>query len=81
MTQTIEAIYQKGVLRPLEPLALVDGQHVSMTLEIETATKGAAREYLDAWAKVYEGLSEEDIADIEKVALDRSNFSRFNDED
>ena len=31
---------------------------------------------LAAWHKVYEGLSDEEIAEIEAMALDRSRFSR-----
>jgi hypothetical protein len=31
---------------------------------------------LAAWQRVYAGLSDEDIAEVEKIALDRSRFLR-----
>jgi len=34
------------------------------------------REALAAWHRVYEGLSDEDQAAVEVIALDRSRFSR-----
>ena len=35
MTTTIEAIYEKGVLRPLTPLSLPEGQHVQVSVASE----------------------------------------------
>jgi len=32
MTQTVEAIYQKGVLKPKQPLSLADGTEVRLTV-------------------------------------------------
>lgn len=32
MTQSLRAIYEKGVLRPLEPLALEENQQITITL-------------------------------------------------
>ena len=31
--QTIEAIYENGVLRPIQPLDLEDGENVTLTLQ------------------------------------------------
>jgi predicted DNA-binding antitoxin AbrB/MazE fold protein len=33
MQKTFGAVYEKGVLRPLEPLALAESQRVSLTME------------------------------------------------
>jgi predicted DNA-binding antitoxin AbrB/MazE fold protein len=33
MQKTFAAVYEKGVLRPLEPLALAESQRVSLTIE------------------------------------------------
>jgi predicted DNA-binding antitoxin AbrB/MazE fold protein len=33
MTRRLEAIYEQGVLRPIEPLALAEHQRVRLTLE------------------------------------------------
>jgi len=35
MRQTVEAIYERGVLRPLERLSLPDGRHVTILIEEE----------------------------------------------
>jgi predicted DNA-binding antitoxin AbrB/MazE fold protein len=32
MVRHIEAVYEHGVLRPLEPLSLTESQHVSLTI-------------------------------------------------
>jgi predicted DNA-binding antitoxin AbrB/MazE fold protein len=32
MARTLEAVYENGVLRPLEPLALEEHQHVQVTV-------------------------------------------------
>ena len=40
MTTTIEAVYEKGVLRPLTPLALPEGQHVQVFVAAEESVQG-----------------------------------------
>jgi predicted DNA-binding antitoxin AbrB/MazE fold protein len=37
MVRQLEAIYEDGVLRPLEPLALMQSQRVTITISDETA--------------------------------------------
>jgi predicted DNA-binding antitoxin AbrB/MazE fold protein len=37
MARQLEAVYEQGVLRPLEPLALAEHQRVRLTLEERTA--------------------------------------------
>ena len=70
MTQTIEAIYQNGMFKPLSPISeeISEGEKVKLVLETqENSIMKLAENF-------YEGLSEEDIDEIEKIALDRSNF-------
>jgi len=71
MTQTIEAIYQNGMSKPLNPVSeeLSEGKKVRLVVETE-----AENPIIKLAENFYEGLSEEDIEDIEKIALDRSNF-------
>ena len=38
MSQTIPAIYEDGVLKPLEKLALAEHQHVQITVEPQDVT-------------------------------------------
>lgn len=73
MTQTVEAIYEDGVLKPLTPLQLPEHQRVSVTIE---DLPESPEEGLKAWGQVYEGLSDEEIAELETIILDRSNFMR-----
>lgn len=73
MTRTIEAVYEDGVLKPLTPLQLPEHQRVSVTIE---ELPESPEEVLRAWGQVYEGLSDKEIAEIEAIILDRSNFMR-----
>ena len=61
MTITIDAIYENGVLRPVEPLALKEQQQVRVTIEPSTS-------WVDRTAGMigWKGSSEE----LEYFALD-----------
>jgi predicted DNA-binding antitoxin AbrB/MazE fold protein len=72
----VQAVYEHGVLRPLQPVDLQEGQHVTISVKTRGLTREQAEAELAAWHRVYEGLSGEDIAEIERIALDRSNFMR-----
>lgn len=74
MGQSIEAVYEHGVFKPLQPVGLAEGQKVSLSVEPSALTPAEAEAKLKEWSKVYDGLSKEDIADVETMALDRSNF-------
>lgn len=72
MTQTVEAIYQNGTFRPIEPseIPLQDGQSVRLTIE----SPDEARNILELAGNVYAGLSEEEVEEVESIALDRTIF-------
>jgi predicted DNA-binding antitoxin AbrB/MazE fold protein len=72
MERVLEVVYQNGVFRPLEPPGLFDGQQMMITLHLPAEEK--PDEVLAAWQRVYEGLSEVELAEVEAVALDRSQF-------
>ena len=72
MRQTIKARYHDGVLQPLEPLALANDAEVQVTVDTEMAV--SAEEILRRAARVYQGLTAEDIAHVEAIALDRQHF-------
>jgi predicted DNA-binding antitoxin AbrB/MazE fold protein len=74
LTRLLEAVYEDGVLRPLEDPGLKEHQRV--LLEIRTEPQEYASSPLDSWHRVHEGLSEDEIAEVEAIALDRSRFSR-----
>ena len=71
MTQTIEAIYQNGMFKPLSPVSEEFSEGKKVRLVVETEEENPIMRLADNF---YEGLSEEDIDEIETIALDRSNF-------
>ena len=79
---SVDAVYEKGLLRPLRPLKLAEHQRVRITIEEsveegpEAEAQAEAEEALRAWEEVYAGLSEGEIAELEALILDRSSFMR-----
>ena len=69
MKQTMEAVYVNGVFKPLNAPELFEGQYVR--LEIETPVEVSSDELLELAAKVYEGLSDDEIDAIERIANHR----------
>jgi len=74
MKQFVEAIYEDGVFRPVLPMELPVGERVRVEIDVQPKVDVAAM--LALAHKVYDGLSPEEIAEMEEVILDRSNFSR-----
>jgi predicted DNA-binding antitoxin AbrB/MazE fold protein len=72
MKQTIDAVYEDGVFKPLKRLEIPDGQKVR--LEIEAPALASPEDILDLATGIYDGLTEEEIDEIEKIALDRKHF-------
>ncbi|MBO3458801.1 antitoxin family protein [Aetokthonos hydrillicola Thurmond2011] len=70
--QSIKAIYENGVFRPLEKPNLNEGESVQIT--VEYTTRSNPEKILKLAADVYEGLSPADIDEIEEIALQRNNF-------
>jgi predicted DNA-binding antitoxin AbrB/MazE fold protein len=75
MTQIIEAIYQNGMFKPLNPISeeITEGEKVKLVVETEKENE-EVNPIMKLAENFYEGLSEEDVAEIERIALDRSNF-------
>jgi predicted DNA-binding antitoxin AbrB/MazE fold protein len=73
MRHAIEAIYENGLFRPIqhEVIPIAEGQRVRITVEDEGDPQA-----LRLAMAVYEGLSDNDIHEIEAVALDRGSFFR-----
>lgn len=72
--RVFEAVYEEGVLKPLQDPGLPEHRRFSVRVQ-EVGEKRAADD-LAAWHRVYAGLSDEDIAEVEEIALDRSRFLR-----
>lgn len=71
MKRVIDAVYENGSFRPMQPssIGVPEGQHVRLTIEDTPEPKS-----LTLATSVYDGLSEQDIDEIEQIALERSNF-------
>ncbi len=74
MHQVLQAVYEDGVLKPLGVLDLAEHQRV--VVEVREPSEDDAEAKLAAWHQVYAGLSEQEIAEVEAIALDRSHFMR-----
>ncbi len=71
MKHAIDAIHENGLFRPVQGSEIVfsEGQLVRMAVEDECEP-----EALRLASKVHEGLSDEDIDQVEKIPLDRGTF-------
>lgn len=74
MRQTIKARYHHGVLQPLEPLILADEAEVQLTVETDSTV--SADDILQRAARVYQGLTADEVAQVEAIALNRQEFFR-----
>ena len=74
MSETLEAIFEHGVFKPLKSPQVSEGQHVRLT--VEAASEAPTEGLLDLAAKVYQGLSDKQIREIEAIALNRADFFR-----
>ena len=70
--QFVEAVFENGVFRPLAPIepSLPEGRQVRLIVESQETEPTI----LDLAARVYEGLSEREVEEIETIALDRQAF-------
>jgi predicted DNA-binding antitoxin AbrB/MazE fold protein len=74
--QTVPAIYEDGVLKPLAAVHLEEHQRVQVTVRVPDEDGGRTPEaILAAWESVLDGLPPEEVDEIQRLALDRSLFS------
>ncbi len=73
MRETLDAVFENGAFRPLSPAKVPLSQGQRVKLIIETPLHESV-DLIALAAKVYEGLTDEQIDEIERLALDRSNF-------
>ena len=74
VSQTIDAIYEHGVFRIIDTdrADMPEGQRVRLTVE----PLEGSQDSLELLRSVYEGLSDEEIDQVEEIILDRGNWSR-----
>jgi predicted DNA-binding antitoxin AbrB/MazE fold protein len=73
MTQTLDAVLEDGSFKPVDngSLPFSEGQRVKLTVETPIETH---HDLIELAAQVYDGLTEGEVNDVERLALDRSNF-------
>ena len=74
MSQIIDAIYEEGVLKPLEPLNLKERAKVHLQILIEDDRRQQAEEILKLARESCKGLSNEELTIMESAKLNRENF-------
>ena len=67
-----EAVYENGVLKPLESIKLLEHQRVTIMIQLPMVEN--PDQELESWHQVYFELSDQEIREIESIALDRSHF-------
>lgn len=73
MSQILDAVFKDGSFKPVDKgsLSFAEGQRVKLTVEVTSEAEG---NLVELAGQVYEGLSAEDIEEVERLALDRSKF-------
>lgn len=72
--RVFEAVFEDGVLKPLQDPGL--SEHHRFSVQVKELGGRDAESELAAWHEVYDGLSDDEIAEVETIAMDRSRFSR-----
>lgn len=72
MSESIEAVYECGVFRPLSPFAAEEGTRV--VLQVERDDASFSNDFLKVAGSVYDGLSDEQIRELEKHIQRRQAF-------
>jgi len=70
---TVDAVFQGGVFKPVQRPAFLEGERVRMT--VESVRKATPQEIFELATHVYDGLSNEDISEIEEMARHRPLFA------
>ncbi len=72
LKQSVDAVFENGVFRPLVKRAIPIGEGQQVRLTVETIESPA--EVLELAMQVYEGLTEQQIDELEHLALNRSSW-------
>ncbi|MBI4671409.1 MAG: antitoxin family protein [Chloroflexi bacterium] len=72
MSYQVNAIFEDGVLKLLEPLSLPEHRVLHLIVTVPFAMEADAE--LAAWQQVLTGLSGPEVDEIEKISLEREHF-------
>lgn len=81
ITRNVRDIDSKGRLALEHVLGQPLKENERVTIQVETLpspdnTVNKEPQNLPEWCNVYEGLTEEEIAEVERIALSRANMTR-----
>jgi len=73
VTQTLDAVFKDGSFKPLNngSLPFAEGERVKLTVETRAETQD---DLIELATQVYDGLTEAEVDEVERLALDRSSF-------
>jgi len=73
MTQTLDAVFEDGSFKPVDngSLPFSQGQRVKLIVEVPAEPDG---DLIELAGRVYEGLSDKEVDEVEGLDLDRRNF-------
>jgi predicted DNA-binding antitoxin AbrB/MazE fold protein len=74
MSKIIEAVYEHGVFRPLEPVVLPEGEHVQVRVPDLPPTLQERLAALEAFDATHEELSDEQWHEFEQAVQRRPWF-------
>jgi predicted DNA-binding antitoxin AbrB/MazE fold protein len=69
---SVDAVFQDGVFKPVSPPGLPEGERVRLT--VERVAQAKPEDILKLASRVYEGLSQGDIDEVEDMARHRALF-------
>lgn len=72
--QTLDAIYEHGVFRVLEPEAVQVAEGQRVRLLVNPHNESEPTDSLELLGHMYDGLPDEKIDEIERLIHDRSSF-------
>jgi predicted DNA-binding antitoxin AbrB/MazE fold protein len=70
--EKLRAVYENGVFRPLRPPSIREGEAV--TLVVRSLDEAEPEALLAAARAVYEGLTDQEVKEVEAVGLVRKPF-------
>jgi predicted DNA-binding antitoxin AbrB/MazE fold protein len=74
MARSVEAVCQDGVCKPAKSMPLAEGRRTALSVGPPALTPEEVEAQLREWHKVYEGLSEADVAEVVAISLARGKL-------
>ena len=72
MVETVSAVYENGIFRPLNEIHISNGMKVKLI--IESDDEKSIDDILNLATGVYDGLSDKDIKEVEDIAFERKDL-------